>query len=91
MKHVAVKKRSAAGVRASVAHGVGVLLISGGGLSRAKQEHREFRWTAACQVHLFWGQLLGAKPNPGDAPAGRNAGLGPARRYGHQRRTAVAP
>lgn len=91
MKHVAVKKRSATGVRASVAHGVDVLLISGGCMSAAPQACREFCWTAACQVRLFRGHLLGAKPNPGDVPTGRNPGLGPARHHGRWRRSAIAP
>jgi len=46
MQHVAVKKRNATGVHASVAHGVEVLLISGGCVSAAPQAWREFRGTA---------------------------------------------
>jgi hypothetical protein len=52
MQHVAVKKRSATGVRANVAHGVEVLLISGGCVSAAPQARREFCRTA-CQARLF--------------------------------------
>ena len=46
MQHVAVKKRNATGVHASVAHGVEVLLISGGCVSAAPVARSEFRRTA---------------------------------------------
>ena len=77
MKHVAVKKRSATGVCASVAHGVDVLLISGGCASAAPQARREFCRTAACQARFFGGTCLGRSQTQATRPPGRNPGLWP--------------
>jgi hypothetical protein len=46
MQHAGVKKRSATGARASVAHWVEVFLTSGGCVSAALQARSEFRRTA---------------------------------------------
>ncbi|CAC9681210.1 Uncharacterised protein [Comamonas aquatica] len=77
IKHVAVKKRSATGVCASVAHGVDVLLISGGCASAAPQARREFCRTAACQARFFGGTCLGRSQTQATRPPGRNPGLWP--------------
>lgn len=75
MKHMAVKKRSATCARASVAHGMDVLLISGGCVSAAPQARREFRQTAACQVCLFRVTCLGRSQTQATCPLGRNPSL----------------
>jgi len=72
MQHAGVKKRSATGARASVAHWVEVFLTSGGCVSAALQARSEFRRTAVdrrASLVIFLSQTRKSLARRGELPA----------------------